>query len=173
MAKAEEKGVEFLLPSDVVLADNFAPDANTQTVSIDSIPDGWMGLDIGPESLKSFQGALSDCKTVVWNGPMGVFEFDAFAAGTVGIADTLAELSGKGCCTIIGGGDSVAAVEKAGVAEKMSHISTGGGSSLEWPPSTRASSRPRQLVESRCRPRPPIPDFAAVEPRSSTSTKPN
>merc|ERR1719455_57566 len=131
MAKAEEKGVEFLLPSDVVLADNFAPDANTQTVSIDSIPDGWMGLDIGPESLKSFQGALSDCKTVVWNGPMGVFEFDAFAAGTVGIADTLAELSGKGCCTIIGGGDSVAAVEKAGVAEKMSHISTGGGASLE------------------------------------------
>merc|ERR1719311_1837654 len=128
---AKEKGVELILPSDVVLADNFAPDANTQTISIDSIPDGWMGLDIGPESLKSFQGALSDCKTVVWNGPMGVFEFDAFAAGTVGIADTLAELSGKGCCTIIGGGDSVAAVEKAGVAEKMSHISTGGGASLE------------------------------------------
>merc|ERR1712176_866363 len=129
--KAAEKGVEFLLPTDVVLADTFAPDANTQTVSIDAIPEGWMGLDIGPESLKEFQGALADCKTVVWNGPMGVFEFDAFAAGTVGIADTLAELSGKGCCTIIGGGDSVAAVEKAGVAEKMSHISTGGGASLE------------------------------------------
>merc|ERR1712087_855992 len=131
MAKAEAKGVEFLLPSDVVLADKFAPDAATQTVGIDAIPDGWMGLDIGPESLKTFQNALSDCKTVVWNGPMGVFEFDAFAAGTVGIADTLADLSGKGCCTIIGGGDSVAAVEKAGVAEKMSHISTGGGASLE------------------------------------------
>ncbi|QDZ19868.1 phosphoglycerate kinase [Chloropicon primus] len=129
--KAAEMGVEFLLPTDVVLADNFAPDANTQTVSIDAIPDGWMGLDIGPESLKTFQDALGDCKTVVWNGPMGVFEFDAFAAGTVGIADTLAEISGKGCCTIIGGGDSVAAVEKAGVADKMSHISTGGGASLE------------------------------------------
>jgi len=129
--KAAEMGVEFLLPTDVVLADNFAADANTQTVSIDAIPDGWMGLDIGPESLKTFQDALGDCKTVVWNGPMGVFEFDAFAAGTVGIADTLAEISGKGCCTIIGGGDSVAAVEKAGVADKMSHISTGGGASLE------------------------------------------
>merc|ERR1711904_358942 len=111
--KAAEKGVEFLLPSDVVVADKFAPDAATQTVSIDAIPDGWMGLDIGPDSLKQFQNALSDCQTVVWNGPMGVFEFDAFAAGTVGIADTLAELSGKGCTTIIGGGDSVAAVEKA------------------------------------------------------------
>jgi phosphoglycerate kinase len=130
-AKAKAKGVELLLPTDVVLADNFAPDANTKTTGIDAIPDGWMGLDIGPESLKTFQNALADCKTVVWNGPMGVFEFDAFAAGTVGIADTLAELSGKGCCTIIGGGDSVAAVEKAGVAEKMSHISTGGGASLE------------------------------------------
>merc|ERR1711904_596676 len=129
--KAAEKVVEFLLPSDVVVADKFAPDAATQTVSIDAIPDGWMGLDIGPDSLKQFQNALSDCQTVVWNGPMGVFEFDAFAAGTVGIADTLAELSGKGCTTIIGGGDSVAAVEKAGVAEKMSHISTGGGASLE------------------------------------------
>jgi len=129
--KAAEKGVEFLLPTDVVLADTFAADANTMTVSVDAIPDGWMGLDIGPDSLKTFQAALSDCKTVVWNGPMGVFEFDAFAAGTVGIADTLAEISAKGCCTIIGGGDSVAAVEKAGVAEKMSHISTGGGASLE------------------------------------------
>jgi len=130
MNKAADKGIEFLLPSDVVLADNFAPDANTQTVSVDAIPDGWMGLDIGPESLKTFQDALKSCKTVVWNGPMGVFEFDAFAAGTVGIADTLAEISGE-CCTIIGGGDSVAAVEKAGVADKMSHISTGGGASLE------------------------------------------
>merc|ERR1712176_1347743 len=91
-AKAKAKGVELLLPTDVVLADNFAPDANTKTTSIDAIPEGWMGLDIGPESLKTFQDALADCKTVVWNGPMGVFEFDAFAAGTVGIADTLAEL---------------------------------------------------------------------------------
>jgi phosphoglycerate kinase len=90
-----------------------------------------MGLDIGPDSIKVFQDALGDCKTVIWNGPMGVFEFDKFAAGTNAIATTLAELSAKGCCTIIGGGDSVAAVEKAGLAAQMSHISTGGGASLE------------------------------------------
>ena len=130
-AKAKAKGVQLLLPTDVVLADNFAPDANSQIVSIDAIPDGWMGLDIGPDSIKAFEAALADCKTVIWNGPMGVFEFDKFAAGTDAIAHTLADLSGTGCCTIIGGGDSVAAVEKVGVAEKMSHISTGGGASLE------------------------------------------
>lgn len=130
-AKAKEKGVQLLLPSDVVLADNFSPDANTQVASIEAISEGWMGLDIGPKSVETFQGALSDCKTVIWNGPMGVFEFDKFANGTNSIATTLAELSSNGCCTIIGGGDSVAAVEKAGLAEKMSHISTGGGASLE------------------------------------------
>jgi phosphoglycerate kinase len=130
-AKAAAKGVQFLLPTDVVLADNFAPDANSQIAKIDAIPDGWMGLDIGPDSVKVFQEALADCQTVIWNGPMGVFEFDQFAAGTNGIAHTLAELSAKGTITIIGGGDSVAAVEKVGVAEKMSHISTGGGASLE------------------------------------------
>ena len=90
-----------------------------------------MGLDIGPNSVKDFQSALSDCKTVIWNGPMGVFEFEKFANGTNSIANTLASLSSAGCCTIIGGGDSVAAVEQAGLAEKMSHISTGGGASLE------------------------------------------
>nr|WP_199289791.1 phosphoglycerate kinase [Leptolyngbya sp. FACHB-60] len=130
-AKAKEKGVDLLLPTDVVLADNFAPDANAQTVSVDAIPDGWMGLDIGPDSIKVFQDALKQCKSVIWNGPMGVFEFDKFAAGTEAIAHTLAELTGQGVTTIIGGGDSVAAVEKVGVAEKMSHISTGGGASLE------------------------------------------
>ncbi len=129
--KAKEKGVDLLLPTDVVLADNFAPDANAQTVSIEAIPDGWMGLDIGPDSVKVFQDALKQCKSVIWNGPMGVFEFDKFAAGTDAIAHTLAELTGQGVTTIIGGGDSVAAVEKVGVAEKMSHISTGGGASLE------------------------------------------
>ena len=129
--KAKEKGVDLLLPTDVVLADNFAPDANAQTVSIEAIPDGWMGLDIGPDSIKVFQDALKQCKSVIWNGPMGVFEFDKFAAGTDAIAHTLAELTGQGVTTIIGGGDSVAAVEKVGVAEKMSHISTGGGASLE------------------------------------------
>ena len=130
-AKAKEKGVEFLLPTDVVIADNFAPDANAKTVSINDIPDGWMGLDIGPDSVKTFQDALADCKTVIWNGPMGVFEFEKFAKGTEAIAHTLAGLTDKGTTTIIGGGDSVAAVEKVGVADKMSHISTGGGASLE------------------------------------------
>jgi phosphoglycerate kinase len=130
-AKAKEKGVEFLLPTDVVVADNFAPDANDQTVSVENIPDGWMGLDIGPDSVKVFQEALADCKAVIWNGPMGVFEFDKFAVGTEAIARSLADLTKKGATTIIGGGDSVAAVEKVGVADQMSHISTGGGASLE------------------------------------------
>ncbi|PSB66779.1 phosphoglycerate kinase [filamentous cyanobacterium CCP1] len=130
-AKAKEKGVALLLPTDVVIADNFAADANAQTVSVESIPDGWMGLDIGSESVKQFQEALADCKAVVWNGPMGVFEFDQFAKGTEAIARTLAEITKTGATTIIGGGDSVAAVEKVGVADQMSHISTGGGASLE------------------------------------------
>lgn len=129
--KAKEKGVDLLLPTDVVVADNFAPDANAQTVSVDAIPDGWMGLDIGPDSIKVFQAALEQCKSVIWNGPMGVFEFDQFAQGTEAIARTLAELTPKGTTTIIGGGDSVAAVEKVGLADQMSHISTGGGASLE------------------------------------------
>ena len=130
-AKAKERGVQFLLPTDVVVADKFAPDAESQTVSIENIPDGWMGLDIGPDSIKVFQDALADCKTVIWNGPMGVFEFDKFAAGTEAIAHSLAAITKNGAITIIGGGDSVAAVEKVGVADQMSHISTGGGASLE------------------------------------------
>ena len=130
-AKAKEKGVELLLPTDIVVADNFAPDANDQTVSVEAIPDGWMGLDIGPDSIKVFEEALKDCKSVIWNGPMGVFEFDKFAKGTEAIANALAALTGTGATTIIGGGDSVAAVEKVGVAAQMSHISTGGGASLE------------------------------------------
>lgn len=130
-AKAKEQGVDLLLPTDVVVADNFAADANAQTVSIDNISEGWMGLDIGPDSIQTFQQALADCKSVIWNGPMGVFEFDKFATGTEAIARTLAELTRKGATTIIGGGDSVAAVEKVGVADQMSHISTGGGASLE------------------------------------------
>lgn len=130
-AKAKERGVQLLLPTDVVVADKFAPDANSQIVSVEAIPDGWMGLDIGPDSIKFFQESLADTKTVIWNGPMGVFEFDKFAAGTEAIARTLAELTPKGTSTIIGGGDSVAAVEKVGLADQMSHISTGGGASLE------------------------------------------
>ncbi len=130
-AKAKEKGVAMLLPTDVILADKFDAAANTQTVSVEEIPDGWMGLDIGPDSVKVFQDALGDCKTVIWNGPMGVFEMEKFAKGTEGIARTLADLTGTGTTTIIGGGDSVAAVEQLNLGEKMSHISTGGGASLE------------------------------------------
>ncbi|NBD32253.1 MAG: phosphoglycerate kinase [Cyanobacteria bacterium] len=129
--KAKEKGVELLFPTDVIIADNFAEDANTQTVTVENIPSGWMGLDIGPKSVEAFKEALADCKGIIWNGPMGVFEMEAFAKGTEAIARTLAELTDNGAITIIGGGDSVAAVEKVGVANKMSHISTGGGASLE------------------------------------------
>ncbi len=130
-AKAKEKGVALLLPTDVVVADKFDAEANSQTVSVESIPDGWMGLDIGPDSIKVFQDALADCQTVIWNGPMGVFEFAKFAQGTEAIAQSLAALTGKGATTIIGGGDSVAAVEQLNLGEQMSHISTGGGASLE------------------------------------------
>ncbi|MCL7043192.1 hypothetical protein MKW94_008326 [Papaver nudicaule] len=131
MEKAKAKGVSLLLPTDVVIADKFAADANSKTVAASAIPDGWMGLDIGPDSIKTFSASLDTTKTVIWNGPMGVFEMEKFAHGTDAIAKKLAELSGKGVTTIIGGGDSVAAVEKVGLADKMSHISTGGGASLE------------------------------------------
>ncbi|KAH7679113.1 Phosphoglycerate kinase protein [Dioscorea alata] len=129
--KAKAKGVSLLLPTDVVIADKFAADANSEVVPASTIPGGWMGLDIGPDSIKTFSEALDTTETIIWNGPMGVFEFEKFAAGTEAIAKKLAELSGKGVTTIIGGGDSVAAVEKVGLADKMSHISTGGGASLE------------------------------------------
>ena len=128
---AKDNNCELILPSDIVIADKFAADANTKVVKADAIPDGWMGLDNGPEATKEIVEALKSCKTVVWNGPMGVFEFEAFAAGTFDVAKCLAEITSSGTCTIIGGGDSVAAVEKAGLADKMSHISTGGGASLE------------------------------------------
>ncbi|ERN19700.1 phosphoglycerate kinase, cytosolic [Amborella trichopoda] len=131
LEKAKAKGVALLLPTDVVVADKFAPDAESKVVPASEIPEGWMGLDIGPDSIKTFNDALEPAKTIIWNGPMGVFEFEKFAAGTKAIAKKLAELSEKGVTTIIGGGDSVAAVEQAGLADKMSHISTGGGASLE------------------------------------------
>ncbi len=129
MSQAKERGVNLLMPVDVVVADKFAQDAQTQIVSIDAIPDGWMALDIGPKSVEKFREAIQASKTIIWNGPMGVFEMDAFAKGTIGVAEAMAASSGM---TIIGGGDSVAAVEKAHVADKMSHISTGGGASLEF-----------------------------------------
>lgn len=129
MHAAKTKGTKFVLPIDVVVADKFAEDANSKIVDVHNIPEGWMGLDAGPASIAEVEDILKTAKTVFWNGPLGVFEFEKFAAGTNAVAKTLAEL--KGVTTIIGGGDSVAAVNKAGVAEKMTHISTGGGASME------------------------------------------
>ena len=129
MRKAEAVGCKLLLPVDVVVADRFAPDAATETVSVDAIPDDMMGLDIGPETSKLYADAIAGAKTVFWNGPMGVFEMDAFAAGTKAVALAVAEASDAD--TIIGGGDSVAAVNKFGLADKMTFISTGGGASME------------------------------------------
>ena len=132
MEKAEKLGKKILLPSDIVVADKFDANAKTQIVPVDAIPDGWMGLDNGPETTKEQKEALSDCKTIIMNGPMGVFEFEAFNKGTFGIVNILADLTkDKGAITIIGGGDSVAATEQSGRAGDMSHISTGGGASLE------------------------------------------
>ncbi len=132
MAKAEKLGKEIILPSDIIVADKFAPDANTQVVAADAIPDGWMGLDNGPKTTEEQKAALSDCKTIIMNGPMGVFEFEKFAKGTFDLVNILADLTKeKGAVTIIGGGDSVAATEQSGRAGDMSHISTGGGASLE------------------------------------------
>ncbi len=122
-------GKKLLLPVDVVVADAFAADARHQTVAVDKVPAGWRILDIGPRTVNKFAAALKKARTVVWNGPMGVFEFPAFAAGTVAIAKALAK---SGATSIIGGGDSAAAVEQAGVADKITHISTGGGASLEF-----------------------------------------
>ena len=127
--KAKAKGVKLLLPVDTVCADAFAPDANSQVVKAGEIPDGWEGLDIGPETVKLYCGAVADAGTVIWNGPMGVFEFPAFAKGTEAVAEALSKTS---AITIIGGGDSAAAVEQLGYADKMTHISTGGGASLEF-----------------------------------------
>merc|ERR1712232_948290 len=132
MEKAEKLGKDIVLPVDIVVADKFDADAETQIVSFDAIPEGWMGLDNGPESTKAQAEALADCKTVIMNGPMGVFEMEKFNKGTFGIVDILADLSKeKGAITIIGGGDSVAATDQSGRAGDMSHISTGGGASLE------------------------------------------
>lgn len=127
--KAKEKGVAFYLPIDAVVADEFSKDANTKVVDIDQIPSDWMGLDIGPKTAALYSDVIKDSKLIIWNGPMGVFEMDAFAEGTKGVANAMADTAGY---TIIGGGDSAAAVEKFEVADKMDHISTGGGASLEF-----------------------------------------
>ncbi|HLU22742.1 phosphoglycerate kinase [Lederbergia graminis] len=130
LAKAKEKGVNFYMPQDVIVADDFSNDANTKVVSIEEIPADWEALDIGPKTREAYRDVIQSSKLVIWNGPMGVFEIDAFANGTKAVATALAEATDT--YSIIGGGDSAAAVEKFGLAEKMSHISTGGGASLEF-----------------------------------------
>ena len=127
--KAKEKGVKLLLPVDAVAADEFSNDANIKVVPQNEIPEGWMGLDIGPETAKLYAEAVKSAKTVVWNGPMGCFEMPNFANGTETVAKALSETD---AVTIIGGGDSAAAVNQLGYGDKMTHISTGGGASLEF-----------------------------------------
>ena len=127
--KAKAKGVKLLLPTDCVIADEFSPDARTQVVPAGAIPEDWQGMDIGPETVQRYCDAVKDAGTVIWNGPMGVFEFPAFAKGTEAVAKALSETR---AITIIGGGDSAAAVEQLGYADKMTHVSTGGGASLEF-----------------------------------------
>ena len=129
MEKAKNKGVKLILPIDTKIGKEFKPDTESKTVAWTEIPDGWEGFDIGEKTIEMFKNELKNAKTVIWNGPVGLFEFDQFAVGTNEIAKALAELD---VTTIIGGGDSAAAVEKAGLADKMTHISTGGGASLEF-----------------------------------------
>ena len=129
MKKAEEKGVKFLIPVDNIVGKEYKADTEDMIVNSDEIPDGWMGLDIGPETQKLFADAVKDAGTVIWNGPMGVSEWDKFAGGTIAVATAIAE---SNAISIIGGGDSAAAIQKLGFADKMSHISTGGGASLEY-----------------------------------------
>jgi len=132
LEKLSKSGVKFLLPVDVVVADEFSNDSPFETVSVNNIPPGKMGLDIGPESVKLFKEELLKSKTIVWNGPMGVFEMNNFAKGTFAIAEALAEATKAGAVTVIGGGDSAAAISKAGLENQVSHVSTGGGASLEF-----------------------------------------
>jgi len=132
MEKAEEKGIKFMLPMDSVIAKEFKNDAEHKVVDEDGIEDGWMAVDIGPQSSISFGNVIKNAKTVVWNGPMGVFEMENYADGTFAVAEALAEATKHGATTIIGGGDSASAIRKAGLEDKVSHVSTGGGASLEF-----------------------------------------
>jgi len=131
IGKAKEANVKLMLPTDAVVADAFSADAQQKVVSIDSVADGWRILDIGPESIAAYSAELKQAKTVIWNGPMGVFEMEPFAKGTFAIAKALAEATSQGATSIVGGGDSVSAIEQSGLADTISHISTGGGASLE------------------------------------------
>ncbi len=131
LKKAKEKGVQIHLPIDVVAADAFANDANTQIVDVKQIPDGWQGLDAGPKSLEIFRRIILDSKTILWNGPLGVFEMESFAKGTIQLGEDIAESTKNGAFSLVGGGDSVAAVKQFGLEDKMSYVSTGGGAMLE------------------------------------------
>ena len=130
--KAKQKGVKVVLPVDLRIADDFKPDANVQIVDVDKVPEDWEALDSGPKTSALYTEALKGAKTVIWNGPMGVFEFDAFAKGTLAVAKAVAEATENGATSIVGGGDSIAALKKTGLSDKISHISTGGGATLEF-----------------------------------------
>ena len=132
LKKAQEKGVEVYLPKDSIVADNFSAHANAKASATNEIPEGWMGLDIGPESANRFAEAVRTSKTILWNGPMGVFEFEKFSNGTFTVAKALKEATDLGCYTLIGGGDSVAAINAAKLADQVSYVSTGGGAMLEY-----------------------------------------
>jgi phosphoglycerate kinase len=131
LKQAKEKGVQIHLPVDVVAADAFSNDANTQVVDVNKIPDGWQGLDAGPKSLEIIKRIILDSKTILWNGPLGVFEMENFANGTISLGEYIAESTANGAFSLVGGGDSVAAVKQFGLEPKMSYVSTGGGAMLE------------------------------------------
>jgi phosphoglycerate kinase len=132
LKKAADKGVKVVLPVDVIVADKFAADANTKTVDVDKVEAGWQALDSGEKTSQEYQKTLAGAKTIIWNGPMGVFEFDAFAKGTEAVAKAVAEATDEGAVSIVGGGDSIAALKKTGLTDKISHVSTGGGATLEF-----------------------------------------
>ncbi|HQK37497.1 MAG TPA: phosphoglycerate kinase, partial [Bacteroidales bacterium] len=132
LEKAKAKGVKVYLPVDAVNGDAFDANANTSVTKVNETPDGWMGLDIGPETVALFSGVIKNSKTILWNGPMGVFEFEKFARGTSAIAQAIAEATAAGAFSLVGGGDSVAAVNKNKLADKISYVSTGGGAMLEY-----------------------------------------
>jgi len=130
--KAESKGVSIHLPIDSIVADSFNNAANIKTVSSNNIPDGWMGLDIGPEAIKQFSDVISNSSSILWNGPMGVFEMDNFSQGTEKIANAIVKATSKGSYSLVGGGDSVAAINKYNLADQVSYVSTGGGALMEY-----------------------------------------
>ncbi|MFT5943310.1 MAG: phosphoglycerate kinase, partial [Sediminicola sp.] len=131
LKQAKQKGVKVHIPVDVLAADSFSNDANTKIVAVDAIPDGWQGLDAGPKTLANFKEVILESKTILWNGPIGVFEMDSFAKGTIAIGNYIDEATSKGAFSLVGGGDSVAAVKQFGFEEKVSYVSTGGGAMLE------------------------------------------